>query len=173
MQIPYEQIEVGTQVVFDGDKLLFEILSRALACVDTDYRKLKPRPWHVAFVSRRHPTLGWMICEATGKGVQENPLAIYDPKYYKLYKWHEKPLDIQRVTEYVNSVLGVKYDATVYVWVTIATLLNKIFKVNIGRWVNQNLMCWENLSDFNEYMGKPFCKSYRTITIADIVKALM
>jgi hypothetical protein len=171
MKIDYDQIEVGTQVLFDGEGILFETLSTALAVFDTDYRKTHPRKWHVGFISRWHPTLGWMICEATGKGVQENPLAIYDSRYYSLYKWHEKPLD-DKVTEYVNSVLGVKYDATVYVWVTIATLLNKIFKVNMGRWVNQNLMCWENLSDFNAFMGKSFCKEYKTITISDIMRAL-
>jgi hypothetical protein len=173
MQISYKQIQVGTQVVFSGDGLLFKVLSTALGWVDKDYRRLSPRPWHVGFVSRWHPTLGWMICEATGKGVQENPLAIYDPRYYGLYKWFEKPLNQDSISIFLQQYLGLPYDGFWgYIWITIATLFNKIFHKNIGVWKDDRLLCWELFEEFDEFMEKPICKFNQTSTISDIMKAL-
>lgn len=164
-------IKIGDIVVFDGDKLLFKILSTALSWFDPYYKSLNPRPWHVGFISRYDLDDGWIICEATGNGVQENPLRIYDSRYYQIYHWLDN-VDNLKVYQFVNEHLGCKYDNLAYVWVTIATLANKLLRLNIGRWQNNSMMCWELCESFFEWMGKPFSKQYRTITISDIVKAL-
>jgi hypothetical protein len=134
MQIEFKDIQVGTHVIFDGDGLLFKVLSTALGVFDSYYRKLNPRPWHCGFISRWHPTLGWMICESKGGGVQENPLAIYDSRYYKLYKWLDEPPTGDCINAFLSCHLGAKYDVVAYVWVIIATIINKVTGLNIGRW---------------------------------------
>lgn len=165
-------IRIGDPVVFDGEGILFKVLSFLLASIDVDYRRLNPKPWHVGFISRYDLDQGWMIYEATGNGVQENPLSIYDPEYYQIYHWFDEPLDVVKVNLWVDSHLGCKYDNLAYVWVTIATLANKVLGLNLGRWQNNSFMCWELLESFCEAMGKPFSKDYRTITISDIMRAL-
>lgn len=164
-------IRIGDQVVFDGDGLLFKVLSVILSWLDPYYKSLNPKPWHVGFISRYDLDEGWIICEATGEGVQENPLSMYNPEYYQIYRWLDN-VDNLKVYQFVNEHLGCKYDNMAYVWVTIATMANKVLGLNLGRWQNNSMMCWELLECFNEYMGKPFTKDYRTITISDICKAL-
>jgi hypothetical protein len=166
-------IREGDIVVFQGDGLLFKVLSTALAWFDPYYQSTpKPRKWHVGVISRYDLEDGWMVLEATGSGVQENPLYIYDPQYYQIYHWFDTVIDPVKRNEFLRNNLGKKYDSLAYVWVIIATLANRLLGLNIGRWQNNNMLCWEVLESFDEYMGKPMYKDYRTITISDILKAL-
>jgi hypothetical protein len=171
MQITEDKIEVGTQVLFDGDGILFKILSTILGWVEPDYRKLNPKPWHVGVISRYDVGKGWMVLEATGKGVQENNLNLYDSRFYKLYNWFNYPVDPIKRNLFLSEHMFCPYDGLAYVWVTGAVLLSKV-GINLGRWKNNSFMCWELLEEFDEEMGKPLCKENRTITIVDIWRQL-
>ncbi len=170
MEISEKDIEVGTLVLFEGSGFLFNVLSGALSVFDSDWRKVKPKYWHVGFISRKDPDKGWLICESLAGGIQENPVNIYKGAHY--FKWFDSPPDLDKVKNYVDSHLKLPYDALAYVWVILATIGNKVFRVNIGRWQNESYMCWENLEEFCLWMNKPVEKRNRTITICDIYKAI-
>jgi hypothetical protein len=162
---------IGAIVVFEGDGFLWRVLSTLLGWFYPEYNRFKPKPWHVGFISR-FTYKGWLVAEATGKGVEENFLSDYDPKYYKLYEWLPSPPTPSEVDKFMSWRHGCKYDKWAYLWVTIACLAQKICGVNIGRWQNNAYMCWELVEEFVSCMGKPFCKYNRTITIVDIMEEL-
>jgi hypothetical protein len=164
--------KLGSVVVFEGDGFAWRVLSTLLGWFYPEYNKFKPKPWHVGFISRYDPVSGWLIAEATGKGVQENPLSDYDAQYYKLYDWLDELPDPRDIRAFLSWRKGCPYDAQAYVWVTLACLAKKLLGINIGRWRNNSYMCWELVEEFAERMDKPFCKDNRTITIVDIIKRL-
>jgi hypothetical protein len=173
MQIEAKDIQVGTQVLFDGGGFLFNVLSFALSVFDSDWRKIKVKPWHVGFISRYDQEKGWMLCESMAGGIVENPLSIYPSKdYYRLYQWFKTPPSNEQVSAYLKDHLGCHYDGLVYIWTIIASIIDKVFHINIGVWNNESYMCWENLEEFDEWCNKPLTKKNRTITISDIYKTL-
>jgi hypothetical protein len=164
--------KLGAIVVFDGDGVVWKVLSTILGWFYPEYNKLHPKPWHLGFISKFDLTKGWMIAEAAAGGVQEVPLKIYDKRYYRVYQWFKYGQLEKEVSAFLSWRLGLPYDKMAYIWVTIACLAQKILHVNIGRWRNDSYMCWELVEEFADEMGKPFEKTNRTITIVDIMEDL-
>jgi len=163
---------IGAIVVFDGDGVVWKVLSTILGWFYPEYNRFCPKPWHVGFISRLDTQRGWVVAEATGQGVQENYLSHYDQRYYKLYDWFGYSLLRVEVEKFLSWRIGCHYDKLAYVWVTVACLANKLLGINIGRWRNDSYMCWELVEEFVGCMGKPFVKNNRTITIVDIMRSL-
>jgi len=193
-KLTYSTLQRGATVLFDQQGPVSFVLSGVLGLVDSDWLRMLRKPWHVGFIVDKETILNaldkkqeladhinwdvlnhpenWWICESLAGGITVNPVSIYDLRRLRFYRWHQRPQSREEDTKYLIDHIGLPYDPWVYLWTTIATILSKLFHLNIGVWTNPAFMCWENLEEYNNIRGKTLCTRYRTIMITDICRAL-
>lgn len=177
------EIKLGDIIVFKGKGLVYTILGTILKLFERDWDKWG---WHIGFLSREDPFYGWMVCEATADGVQENPL---NDRECRNYHWLDTP-DQSKINRFVNKHLGEKYDVAVYFFTMIQYLLLRViegfqnrfipwhkFTISFPRILDDRWTCWEVLFWFCRSMGKPIQESLghtatRYPMITDLTKAL-
>ena len=157
------QYQIGCFVLVDGAHLTFETLSWTLGRFDVDWRKLKRKPWHVAFLSRQDPDGNWWVSEAKGGvGITESRLDSFKEPY-QVFRWFDNPPDEKAVKEFIDTYRGEKYDAF---WGYLFVIIWYFWK-----WwpfiIDHNWMCWEWLWFFALSFGKPIdnIHKYPLITI--------
>lgn len=178
--VPKIDIEIGDVIVFDGDGLLFKCLTKGLSCVDPYYKTLvedaktkkRTAPWHVGIITLYRKYEGFILTEATGEGIQNNPINIYDPSYYTIYPWFKESLDKHNVLAWVTNYVGKPYDVKKYIWTIIGVIAEKKFHKNFGDWKNDSYLCWEVLTEFCSDFGQPIVNDEKTYTISDIMQSL-
>jgi hypothetical protein len=158
-----QDYKIGDFVLFDGGGPVFVTLSWLLGIFDKDWRKLKRKPWHVAFISGHDTLGGWKISESLGKsGISERSL-LYSKNNYQVFRWFDISLDEKDVAKFIDEYRGQKYDFFFgYLFVILWYFL---------KWwplvIDKNWMCWEWLYYFALTFGKPVdsVNHYPLITI--------
>jgi len=127
--------------------------------------------WHTAFVCGKDER-GLLICEALDSGVQITPLSRYDGYPYRIYRWLDRVPPQTKVDAYVESVLGARYDVTIYFWTAAQYLFRHFFNRRIPRLLDDRYTCWENVFWFMREMGKPIQSIYDCPMITDMLKVV-
>lgn len=156
-------MEVGDIIVFKGQGLLFQCLSRLLKIFERGWDRWG---WHTAFVSRIEDGIP-VICEALAQGVVENYFDADRP--HRVYKWFDQPVD---PSCFVSQHIGEKYDIAIYFWTTVAVLVRHFWNRPIPKLLDRRFSCWEVLQEFTAEMGKPIVSKYDVIILTDILKVL-
>src|SRR3990172_642826 len=93
--------ELGALILFKGEGFTFHVISFLLGLVNRKWAARDWKPWHVGFISGKSD-MGWLICEALGQGICNNPLSNYDGRDYRIYRWFKTPPSEEKVREYVT-----------------------------------------------------------------------
>lgn len=143
--------QVGDFVLFDGKGPAFTILSWLLGRFDPAWRKLKRKPWHVAFLSQKDRDGHWWVSEARGGvGITETRLDAFT-NAYSVYRWFDTPPDPVKVLALHNEYLGEPYDVF---WGYLFVILWYFWR----RWpfiIDLSWMCWEWVWFVALSLGKP------------------
>jgi len=126
-------------------------------------------PWHTGFVVKVLDTGEIVTFQAVNlfTGVCAVTYAsVADMGDCKIYHWLDNP-DPAAIERYVDEWNGVPYDALAYFWVIVTVLFNWHFSIT-----DKRLMCWENLSNFCQYMGKELQPCWEEPLISKMMNAL-
>lgn len=171
MQIEAKDIRPGDILLFkrDPNDKVAGFLSLILKLF---YPRWKRWGWHMAFIAHWHNGKeDWVVCEATWPKVRLNYLSSMGE--FKVYRWLDKEPDYEKqIKPFLLWCLDCRYDVWKYVWTIAFGILHKIFRVNIGRWENDEYYCWELVEEFAEHMGKPFTTKNITLLLPDIERGL-
>ena len=170
MLIRPEEARAGDNITWKGKGFAFEILSRPLAWIDwkTHWDR---KDWHTGYIVRMFMDGEVVTSQAVAGGVE----AVTYPNVYsmgecRIYRWLDNP-DQARIDEYTEKHNGEPYDVLDYVWVFAGALSMILFR-HPFRMVNGWKMCWENMSEFDRYMGKELQNESEPCLISRIVKSL-
>ena len=159
----------GSIIVFKGQGLVYEILSRLLKLFEPQWDRWG---WHVA-IAWEKVFGGWHVLEATKVGVK---ISFYDSVFLKTkakgYTWLDKEPPYLEMDKFLQSVVGKKYDVAIYFWSALAIIIRHFFNHPIPKLLDDRFDCWELGAEFLADMGKPIVSKYDTIIISDLVKAL-
>ena len=151
-----EDYKVGDIVLYDGNGPAFTILSSLLGHWDKQWKQLKRKPWHTAFLTRQKNGV-WFIGEAHGKnGVQEARLDSYKEKFL-VFRWFDKDITQSDVEKFLDSNYGAKYDNFLGYLFTILWFFVSWFP----RIIDRKYMCWEFVYLFVDQFGKSFDSQYK------------
>ena len=167
-----ETPELGALVLVKGEGLTFRIISGLLSLLNPSWRKRKWKPWHTFFICGHDDSRGWLICEALGEGVCVHPLANYTSKEYRMYRWFDSPRDQNKITDFVASHLGQKYDILVYPLTALAYLARHYWGRPVPRLFDNSWSCWELVYYFADRMGQSFAESYDFPMINELLDSL-
>jgi len=171
MEISKDQIRAGDILIFkrDPNDRLAGVLSAVLKVF---YPRWDRYGWHMAFITRWHNGKNdWVVCEATWPKVRQNYLSLMGE--FRAYRWLDKEPDYEdQIKPFLKWCLGCPYDVWKYIWTIACGLLHRLFRINLGRWDNDEYMCWELVEEFAEHMGKPFTVKNITLLLPDIQKIL-
>ena len=146
----------------------FTVLSWLLGRFDKDWRKLKWKPWHTAFLSRMDTDGTWWVSEAKGGvGITESPLNEFSEPYL-VFRWFDTPPDEATVKAFIDEYRGEKYDSF---WGYLFVILWYFW-----RWwpliYDKTWMCWMWLYFFALSFGKPIDKVYHYPLITILMSKL-
>lgn len=148
--------QAGCNILWKGTGLPANILARILALMDKEWREQMRTgwwPWHAGYIVRILEDGEIVTSQAVEKGVE----AVTYPSVEsmgdcRIYNWLDNP-DQAKIDDYTEKHLGEPYDALAYVWTILGELSSRIFHWSF-RIVNRAYTCWENMSQFDRYMGK-------------------
>jgi len=163
--------KVGDIVEFKGKGSVHGILSRLIWLFERWWDRWG---WHVAFICGYDNDRGPLICESVAGGVRVIPLREVAGGYgeYRIHSWFEESPEQSKVDAYVESVLGAKYDVTIYLWTALQYLVRHLINRRIPRLLDNRYTCWENVFFFCREMGKPIQAIYDCPMITDLLKGL-
>jgi hypothetical protein len=167
MQIEKKDIRPGDFLIFKRaakDRLAF-ILSLLIRLFYADWDRWG---WHMAVVMRRNEE-NCTVLEAAWPVVRLNDLSSMDE--YKAYRWLEKEPETAIIEAFVKTHAGLPYDVKKYLFTFLYGILRH-FKINLGKWEDDNYYCWELAEEFAECLGKPFTTRNETLLLPDIQKEL-
>jgi len=156
-------MRVGDILVFKGEGLLYEILSRLLKLFEWQWDRWG---WHTAFV-----VYGGQMCESKAQGICLSPIKC-DPQNVRVYRWFDKPPNPQKVNAYLTSHLGKRYDVAIYFFTMLQYLIRHFWNRRIPRLLDDRYTCWENVSQFCDFMGKPLQSEYDCPLLPDMLRNL-
>lgn len=159
----WRQPQVGDRVIFKGEGLLFQVLSRIIKLMNPRWDRWG---WHMATLVEKDEQ-GWWMMEATGSGVGK--VRLPDDRAYRLYHWHEKPLRKRKVERFLKDRENQPYDADAYIGTVLATIWQKITG---RRWRvhDDQYHCWELSDEFDRFMGKPWTSLQEYPLITTFIK---
>jgi len=164
-------IEPGYNILWKGNGPLFTVLSFFLGLFDPEWRKRKWKAWHTGYVVRVLDTGEIITSQAVAKGVEAITYSTaLDMGDCRVYSWLDE-VEQSDIDIYTEWNLGRPYDAMAYVWTIIGELTNKFFH-HPFRVVNRAKMCWENLGEFDRFMGKELQGEEEPCLISKIVHVL-
>lgn len=146
MRIQPHQAKVGDDILWKGSGLIYHLLSPILWLCDLESH-FDMWGWHTGYIVKIRFNGEVVTSQAIASGVQE----VTYPNLNKMgkcriYRWL-KNVDEEKLQAYSKAHIGTPYDPYVYFW----TILGAIFKLRI---CDRKLMCWENVSEKNRYMGR-------------------
>jgi len=189
-EVDFTEIKEGTNVAFPQGGFIGPILGSILALVNSDWRSVKDKFWHVGFIVeretielaiRKNPAIvdfadldgyddEWWVCESLAGGISLTPLSEYEDTDLRFFNIIQKQPTRNTVAKYLAEFVGRPYDALVYFWNVIAELLENIH-IHLGSWNNLSFMCWENLEAFMDFIGEGMVKDYEHIMCTDFAVA--
>jgi len=173
MEVSKKDIRIGDNVIFKREsKDVIAFLVSAF--IKIFYPNWDRWGWHMAVIIERvalpHGEIDWKVLEATMPSARVNYLSNMNE--CRIYRWFNKPLDLDKIDAFVNKHLGCKYDIWKYLFTVTYGILRYTFKINLGKWENDEYYCWEMVEEFNEQMGKPFTTKHETLILPDLQKLL-
>jgi hypothetical protein len=94
--------------------------------------------------------------------------SIEDMGDCRIYNWLDaEDLHQDHIENYVTEWNGNPYDVMAYFWVVITVIFNWHFSIS-----NKRLMCWENLSNFDRFMGKELQPCYEEPLLSKMMSKL-
>jgi hypothetical protein len=147
-------IKAGDNIVWklpDKGDMLASILSKILSFKDKSWRSRSWKGWHTGFVVKVLDTGEIVTFQAVNlfEGVCAVTYASEaDMGDCKIYHWLDDA-DEAKIEQYIQEFNGMPYDLLAYFWVTITVLFNWHWSISTKR-----LMCWQNLTNFDRFMGK-------------------
>lgn len=189
-EVSRDEIKEGTHVAFPQGGFIGPILGTILGCVDSDWRHVNPKFWHVGFIVHKDtiefatrntraiddfvapdPSNDeWWVCESLAGGISLTPLSKYDNVKLRFFNIIKTQPSKYQVAEYLSFFVGRPYDVLVYFWNVAAELLEKV-NIHLGSWNNLSFMCWENLEAFMDFIGEGMVKDYEHIMCTDFARA--
>lgn len=164
-------IQAGDNVLWKGQGFIFNILSFILGLMFPEWRKRKWKPWHVGYVVKVYADGMIVVCEAIAKGIEYVTYSsIWDMGDYRIYYWLDNP-NPNKIKKYASQHIGLPYDSLAYVWTILGGLSMKLFK-HPFRIVNKPKMCWENLCEFDRFMGKQLQPAHEPCLINRMIEIL-
>ena len=161
----------GYIIEFKGKGIIFQVLSALLSIFDSDWRKLKWKPWHLAIAWRRAYD-GWYVLEAR-HGVEINYFSDkFLTKNTRSYQWLDEVPTTKKMNKFFEEHIGKSYDVAVYFWTSLAIIIRHYFNHPIPKLLDNRFSCWELVQEFTAAMNKPIVSCYDVVIITDIVKAL-
>jgi hypothetical protein len=147
------RVKSGANILWKGDGFIFHVLSFALGLFDKKWRKRDWKPWHAGYIVKILEDEEIVTSQAVGKGVE----AVTYPNVEsmgdcRIYGWLDNP-DQTKIDDYTEKHLEEPYDALDYIWTILGELSDKLFHWPF-RIVDKAETCWENLSQFDRYIGK-------------------
>jgi len=161
----------GNIVAFKGTSNTFKVLSFLLSIFDSDWRKLKWKPWHLG-IAWHKTSGGWWVLAAGEDGVGLKFYFSRELEEVRWYDWLEKPLTQKKLDKFLKGHIGKKYDIATYFWTSLAVIFRHFWNRPIPKLLDDRFSCWELVQEFAEEMGKPIVSKYDVIIIVDIIKAL-
>lgn len=142
---------IGDLVLFDGAGPAFTILSWLLGRFDPAWRRLKRKPWHVAFISLIDIDGTVYVSEAKGGvGITETELNSFKNPYL-VFRWLDTPPGEKEVFNFIADYYQEPYDNF---WGYLFVILWYFWR----RWpfiIDYKWMCWEWVWFFCLRFGKP------------------
>jgi hypothetical protein len=164
-------IRPGDNILWRGDGNFFKLLSGILALKDKSWRARTWRPWHTGFVIKVLDTGEIVTFQAVNlkEGVcSVTYSSIEDMGDCRIYNWLDaEDLHQDHIENYVTEWNGNPYDVMAYFWVVITVIFNWHFSIS-----NKRLMCWENLSNFDRFMGKELQPCYEEPLLSKMMSKL-
>jgi len=152
MRIDPKYARAGDNITWKGNGFIWNVLKTPLAWIDRKF-KWDKWAWHTGYIVKILDDGQVVTSQAVANGVE----AITYPDVYsmgecRIYRWLDNP-DQDKIDDYTECHNGDTYDALVYLWVFLGALSMVLLK-HPFRVVNRAKMCWENMSEFDRYMGK-------------------
>lgn len=164
------KVKVGDIIAFKGQGVVFILLSFLLGIFEPKWRRRKFKPWHLAIASQP-ANHGWYIIEAVAGGVREHFLTNQQLAEASSYTWLNEPPTNEELERFRTLYLGRPYDVTAYFGVVFSYLIKKYLHFSL-RVVDTEFMCWELVSAFARFMGKPFQPNWEYPVISKIIERL-
>jgi hypothetical protein len=162
----------GDIIAFNGTGFIAKLLSGLLGLFDPWWRKLSPKPWHLAIAWEKAYD-GWYIFEATASGQKIN---YYSDKHLsetsRSYSWFDKTPTKKQMAKFLKEHVDKKYDVAIYLWTMIQYIIRHYFNRRIPRLLDDRYTCWELVDEWCNDMGKPIQSKYDCVMISDIMKNL-
>jgi hypothetical protein len=162
-------IQLGSIIVYKGNGLVFQLLSRLLKFFERDWDKWG---WHMSVVVGQEYN-DWIVIEAVSGGVRKTRLTKSQgyTRGVRVYNWLDE-FDAAKAGTFAAKHTGQKYDIAVYFWTTLGYLARKAWGRPIPRLFDDRWSCWELVYYFCDRMGKPLAESYDFPLITDFLKAV-
>ena len=163
------EIKPGANILWKGGGNFTALLSGILAWKDKTWRARTWRPWHTGFVVKILDSGEIVTFQAVN--IKEGVCAVTyssveDMGDCRVYPWFDNP-DHAEIERFVEVRNGMPYDVLAYFWVIITVLFGWHWSIS-----DKSLMCWENLSDFDRYMGKEMQPCWDEPLISKMMNAL-
>jgi hypothetical protein len=163
-----QQIRAGQIVLFKGKGLVFSILSLLIAIVDSNWRGRKWKPWHCGILWRKD-TGGWYVFEGYAPRSRLHFYANADLKDARFYNW--VPF-YPKAEVFLETHIDKPYDVAIYFWTGVQYLIRHYLNHRIPRLLDDRYTCWELISEYASFMGKPVQSRFDCPMIPDILKAI-
>ena len=163
-RIDIKDIRPGDIVLFKGQGLLYEVLSRLLKCFNPSWDRWA---WHTGFIA--YDDEGWIVCEALANGVCLNPLNGRDARFYR---WFDIEPPGDQIIKFIREHINDQYDVLLYFWTTVAYIVRHFWNKPIPRLLDNRWTCWELVTFFCDRMGKPIISIFDCPILTDMIKAL-
>jgi hypothetical protein len=106
--------------------------------------------WHMA-VMFWHEGDDWTVLEATWPEVRLNNLSKMGEN--RAYRWFDVEPDHDKISKFVNNMLGKRYDVLLYSWTAVQYLISHFWNRPIPWLLDDRVTCWELVTKFDEAMG--------------------
>lgn len=153
----------------DPETWIEEVLSRGIVLfLDRSWDRWG---WHSGYVVDVLPSGEIVSSQAIASGVHYVTYTSQeDMGECRIYRWLGRR-DGEKIARYAAEHDGEPYDVLNYLWVIIAALSAKYLRWPF-RVVDRAKMCWENLAEFDRFMGKELQPEEEPCLISSIVRAL-
>lgn len=141
-----EKIKLGSIIIWEGNGILYEVLSRLIQWIDSP--EWDRWGWHTSFISKRDEDDNWCDCSADGSGINEKPIADREGRY-KVFNIPLPLLGTETVREFVQIHKGRKYHSLGYLWKALYILTRGHFP----RILTRKQVCWDLVFEFCDDMG--------------------
>jgi hypothetical protein len=170
-EIPLAEVRPGDILLCAGSGFIFSVLSFLISIFDSDWRKLKRKPWHCRLVVSGYGRTA-IVLEALAGGVVEKPIDAIPLEKQRAFRWFNEPINADFLSKWVDAHLGKPYDVMAYFSTAAQYLLRAIWNRRIPRLLDDRYTCQELIMELAEDAGKPMASKRDCPLITDLCKAL-